>query len=474
MQGAAFAAFAFALIFVGAAAGWAVRDKHLPPYAHVKNAIRTFNVLKSHFRTTIPNFKNFTTIAVGDIARRRIRAVDADGADGRYLLTGGPGQFLDFCPEHGCLAAVFDRAGHFIRGYPYRPAEFRTRRLVDLPHEQIFPEGPADSGLLGVTPLKGGDLIITFYLDQAFPQGGGTARIDRDGHVVWYRRDFSNHWPTVTEKGEILVPTTSVSTTPIDHVYGSDEYADGRTLTIGCPEGYYRDDIEILGQDGQVVERIPVFDAFLASPFLYYLLQATEDTGKRNPCDPLHLNYIHTVGATFGSQFSDVAPDDLMVSFRAVSGIGIISRRTHRMTHFFAGSFMHQHSAQPFGKKILLFDDNGASWTGGPSRVMLYDPITQAEETLFPGPMTPKDTRTFTSYAGNINVSPDGKNALVAITEAGLAYEIELGTGRIKTIFENLHDLGARKDFAHDKAPYAARFAQFGVYYMNDMDKNTQ
>jgi hypothetical protein len=375
-------------------------------------------------------------------------------------MTGGPDQFRDYCPDHGCLAVVLDGNNRPLHLYPYRPAEFRAKRMVDLPHEQLVEESPADIEVMGLWPLAGGDLIVTFHLPHSFPVGGGTARVDRSGQVVWYRRDYAHHWPVAGAGGEILVPTATVSDTPVDHAYGA-----RRRLTAGCPEGYTRDAVQILDQQGRASDEISVFDALMNSPFRYYLLDATEDTGRRNPCDPVHLNYVHTVDAEIAAQFSDVAPDDLLVSLRALSAVAIIDRRTHKMTHFFAGTFLHQHSAQPFGSKILLFDDNGASWGAGPSRVLLYDPVLRTEQVVFPGPATPAGIETFTSYAGNINVSPDRKTALVAVTEPGLTYEIDIADGRILTVIENLHDLSSRKDFAGAGNGTAARFEEFGVYY---------
>ena len=457
-RGLSLALLIFGLLFAGAAAGFAVREWRLPPYAAVMNAMRTGKVVYERFLiVSIPHFESFTTTPAADVAAARVKA-GADGA-ASYLMTGGPDQFRDYCPDHGCIAVILDRASHLVHAYPYRPEEFRDKRSVDIPHEQLVAESPADVEVMGLWPLPGGDLIVTFHLPHSFPVGGGVARVDKGGRVVWYRRDYAHHWPVMSGQ-EILVPTTTVSTTPISQSYGL-----RRRLIVGCPEGYTRDAVEILDTGGKVTGQVPVFDAFMDSPFRYYLLDATEDNGRRNPCDPLHLNYVHTVGDAIARRFPDVAADDLMVSMRAVSAVAIVSRKTHKMTHFFAGSFLHQHSAQPLGDKILLFDDNGATWGAGPSRVLLFDPVSRTERVIFPGPATPDGIETFTSYAGNINVAPGGKHALVSITEPGLTYEINIEDGKVLAVIENLHDLRARKDFAGKETARAARFEEFGVYY---------
>jgi hypothetical protein len=451
----------FAVLFAGAAAGFTVREFRLPPYQYVLNAARTGKVVYERFlKVSIPHFESFTDLPIEKIASSRVRPGTGEVGAQSYLMTGGPDQFREYCPLDGCLAVVLDRNNTARHVYPYRPAEFRSKRTVDLHHEQLVDESPADIEVMGLWPLAGGDLIVTFHLPHSFPVGGGTARVDPGGHVVWYRRDYGHHWPMAGANGEILVPTATVSNTPVDHPYGT-----RRRLTVGCLEGYTRDSVQILDQQGNASAEISVFDALMDSPFRFYLLDATEDTGRRNPCDPIHLNYVHTVDAEIAARFSDVAPDDLLVSLRSLSAVAIIDRRSHKMTHFFAGTFLHQHSAQPFGAKILLFDDNGASWGAGPSRVLLYDPVTRTEQVVFPGPATPQGIETFTSYAGNINVSADRKTALISVTEPGLTYEINIADGKVLTVIENLHDLSSRKDFSKAKIGHAALFEEFGVYY---------
>jgi hypothetical protein len=151
---------------------------------------------------------------------------------------------------------------------------------------------------------------------------------------------------------------------------------------------------------------------------------------------------------------------------RNISAVGIMDRRTGKMKHVFRGNFFFQHSAQPVGAKILIFDDLGASAASGPSRVILFDPVTNAQTTVFPGPETPAATPFYTTVAGNIDVSADRQRALVAVTEAGLTYEIDIATGRVLTRLDNLHDLRSLGLTSPPEVDHAARFKQFGAYYV--------
>src|SRR5262249_9759134 len=136
----------------------------------------------------------------------------------------------------------------------------------------------------------------------------------------------------------------------------------------------------------------------------------------------------------------DVSPDDLLVSLRNISAVVIVGRGDGKIRHLFKGSFLQQHSAQPSPDgNIIIFDNLGASSDGGPSRVLLFDPVTGQERTLVAG--GDEGAGMFARVKGNINVSPDGTRALVAVAQQGRAYEIRLDNGEILTAFDNLHDL---------------------------------
>lgn len=448
--------FVFSLAFAVFTAGFLTAAYHWFPYWTVKNAQKTLLTARDQLRADKPHgFIDFTktnpTMAVGQRIRQ-IQKVD----DGAHLLAvGGVGQFLELCPERGCIAVEFARDGKVVHAYPFRVDEFPKAHGVQLPYEKVLFDFGRDAYPVGLVKLVGGDLIVTFQLDRTFPFGGGVARIDPQGHVAWYRRDYTHHWPTRLKSGEIALTSMRLGgkslTIRLDPKFSFD---------VDCGEKIQDDVVRIIGEDGVVHEEFSVLDAVLKSPFRAMIYQ----TG--DPCIPIHSNYVKPVGEDIVRAFPDVKSDDLVVSLRNISAFAIVGRHDHVVRHMFRGGFTHQHSVTPAGDgRILMYDNFGSDYAGGPSRLLSYDLLKRREETLFPRAGR-EPTHSFSETAGNISLSEDGTRALLAVTWTGKAYEIRLSDGAILTEFDNLHDVRPIKALGWDRTRSAARFAIYGLYYV--------
>ena len=398
------------------------------------------------------------------------RLVVSEPVDDGYglLLTGGQGQYLEYCPEHGCAAVILGRNGEPIQTYPHRPEELTTRRTVDLPYGDLLHDDMKDTSVFGLAPLPNGDLIVVYDFNGATPYGGGIARMDREGHLLWYRRDYSNHWPKLTSQNEILITSFDIGATQMP-IYAPNKSSKLETIT--CASGILHDTVLVLDLKGQVKEKIPVLDTLLASPYWTRLLIGADPLRPRmtaaNLCDPVHANSVVPVGAELAARLGDVEPDDLLLSLRNLSALVIIGRSDHAVKHMFTGTFIHQHSAQVLsGGKIILFDNIGSSPEGGPSRVLLYDPVTKEEKTIFPTKYTPKGLDLFSPFFGNIDISHDQARALVTISTEGKAYEIRLSDGAVLATLNNIHNLSSLPQFSGNESPIRY-FSQFGVYYVS-------
>jgi hypothetical protein len=444
--------------------GFLVGALHLPSYDQIEEARLTALIAwrKLTDSDRLPSLGPWSDVSLDQIQKHRVVVKEPVNDDSAFLVTGGEAQFLEFCPGHGCAAVILKRDGTLVHAYPYRPEELITKRIVDLPYGEVMHDHSKDTAVFGLAPLANGDLIVVYDFIGATPYAGGIARMDKNGHLRWYRRDYTGHWPAITPDNEIL---------DIGHTMGPERiriaFDQGAPQSFVCAGGIRRDVIRILDLDGNVKDEIPILDALMESAYRSRLLNKIKPlTFEVEECDPTHTNSVVPVGPELAARLNGVAPADLLVSLRNVSALAIIGRSDHAVKYLFTGSFIFQHSAQILpGGKIVLFDNLGGSPDGGPSRVLLLDPATGEEKTIFPNKDTPKDVETFSRVVGNIDVSEDGTRALVSIYARGKAYEIRLADGAVLTSFEHLHDVHSLPQFA-DSPKKARYFLQYGVYYV--------
>ena len=445
-------------------AGFLVGDLHLPSYNQLSEARVAVTIawrkLLNPDRLPFPG--PWSDVPAGDVQKHRVVSHEPVDDDSAFLITGGEAQFLEYCPEHGCAAVILKRDGTLLHAYPYRPEELTTKRIVDLPYGEVMHDHSKDTAIFGLAPLADGDLIVTYDFIGATPYAGGIARMDRDGHLRWYRKDYTGHWPAITPDNEIL---------DIGHTIGAQRiritFEKGAPQSFTCAGGIITDVIRVADLDGNVKEEIPVLDALMKSGYRSRLLNKIRPlTFDVEECDPTHTNSVVLVGTELAARLNGVAPNDLLVSLRNVSALAIIGRTDHAVKYLFTGSFIFQHSAQIVpGGNIVLFDNLGGSPEAGPSRVLLFDPVTGEEKTIFPNKKSPEDVETFSRVVGNINVSNDGSRAIVSIYARGKAYEIRLADGAVLTTFDHLHDVSSLPQFA-DSPKKVRYFLQTGLYYV--------
>ena len=461
-QGLSRSAFVLSLALLAFAVGFLVRGNKWFPYLPVTDALKTLVTIRDQM--TMPfaanQFLGFNGGDIAGIAANRIIArspAPASAGDEHFLMSGGIYQFLEYCPGDGCIAAEFTRAGALVHAYPYRPDQFAAHQIVSLPYEQPLFDFAKDMYPFGMLKLPGGDLIVIFNQWNSFPYGGGVARVRPDGSVAWFRHDYSHHWPRLLPDGNIAVPATRIGPSRV-----STPLTQGLNIDLNCSGKIMEDVIRILNPAGRLQQEVSVFDAFLRSPYRGMLIDTPDD------CDPLHVNYVMPVTAGIRSLYNDVAPDDLVISLRSLSAFAILGRRDARVKHLFTGTFRRQHDVHPLGQSatMLIFDNHGADWLAGPSRLLAYDLADHAEHTLLPNPNAP-NVKMFSDTAGDISVSPDGSRAIVASSLEGRGYEIRIADGKILTIFNDIHDVSKVPAAGGSRAREAARFALYNLQYVH-------
>ena len=150
----------------------------------------------------------------------------------------------------------YTTTGEVAHAWPFRQDELEEAGVDDeeYPYELAIDHSfVRDAYPVGIERYANGDLLVTFQMGAtAHPFGGGVARVDRDGHPVWYRRDYSHHWPQLLKDGTALVPGTRVGDESITF-----EQPDGEVTTIRCDTGDpYLDTVNVVDGDGKLLKRI--------------------------------------------------------------------------------------------------------------------------------------------------------------------------------------------------------------------------
>lgn len=403
----------------------------------------------------------FSDMPLENSVSDRIEFVAGNELAAPVLWTGGLYQFREYCPDFGCLAVEYNHRGEVTYAYPLRLDELEKAQGTADDDEFPYEFSPnfsfvKDISVSSVSRYSNGDLLVVFHYEFAFPYGAGVARIDRDGHVVWFRRDYSHHWAQILDDDTALVPSLRIGSEPIPF------HLRGYMIRQSDCRRPYRDTVHIIDGDGRLLKRIDLLDILLASPFISALQHTTDS------CDLLHLNFVSVLGDDVGGAWG-IEPGDLVVSLRNISAFAILDRESGRVKRLVRGSFLLQHSVQHLeGSTFLMFDNQGYDEVGGPSRLLAIDLVDGRETTIFPNRSTPESLRDrfFSNKLGNIDISADRRRVLVAFSEEGVGVEVRLADGEIMSIFRSLHDVSSLDQFQNERKTKAALFQLLGLEYI--------
>lgn len=440
------------------------------PYSIVASGVKTFREWRSVVADAdVGRFVGFVAARPKNGGEDRIQSLNDGSLGGPVLWYGGRFQFLDYCPDWGCIAVEYTADGELAHAYPYRPDELERAWNAGASDDFPYEFSPGFSFTRDVYPTSmnrypDGDLLAGFNNRHAFPFMGGVARIDRDGHPVWFRREYFHQWAQIEDDGDAMLPSTLLSSDSIsfdlaDHVFNLD-----------CGSKSYRPTISFIDKNGHLFKRLNVTNALLDSPFAPILQYSTSPQRNReDPCDIIHLNFVHRLRDDAGGTWG-MAPGDIVASLRNLSAFAILDGESGRVKRLVRGSFFHQHSVQHLqGSRFLLFDNIGSDGVHGPSRVLIIDLANGQETTLFPNDSTPEHLQDlFSIHESHIDVSPDRSRAIVAFSREGVAVEIRLSDGEALNVFKSLHDVSDLHQFPTERETKAAMFRIYGIEYIPD------
>lgn len=460
---ASIAVLIFSVFVLAFLAGTVTARFNVFPYPSIRDAALTFRSLVSSLRPEGGKRLEKTKIPAEKAADSRWIILDPSVPRFPVIANGGLYQYQDLCPKFGCLAVSYDAAGEISQTWHYRPdAVFALDSLNGShPHETVNFDPVNDVYPLSVQRYAGGDILVNFQGQpgRAFPFGMGVARIRPDGTPVWTRQDYSHHWSTLTPDGIAYVPSLKIGEANLSFTQGEGS-PKIKHHVLKCESHHPQlDTVQVIDSAGKLIEEIELVPLFVKSNWVGHLTETS------SACDPLHLNYIDLVGSDAGP---GLEPGDLVLSLRNISRFAILDRKTRKIKRVVAGSFVHQHSVHHLsGSKFLIFDNRGGDSQGPASRIVELDLATGIERRVFPNADTPqKYAHIFSDVAGYIDISPDRKRVLASFTHAGRAFEVDIKTGRLIAVFDNLHDISDTDDGDDEADDSAVRFSIYGLSYL--------
>ena len=422
--------FIFGLMFLSFAYGIATANKELFPYSILLQA-RTATVawlevlgVGAPNQFVLPGLETFETgVPPHPVIKNVAAGVISD--DEVILMTGGPYEHLDLCPQFGCLAWLMTRDGDILHTWEVNLEELWSdvTGFHGLPENRgFFP--------IGLLLDDNGDLVVTFQAKRTFPYTVGIAKVDVQGEILWKKFDYSHHWPGRDQQGRIFTPATRIVDSPLSI---------GNTPTkLVCGSGkIYEDLVRVFSPVGELLWEVSMVEA-LANSQYSGVLSATRDA-----CDPIHLNSIEVASPEIAQQVAGVSAGDLLVSMRSPNAVFVMGQEDGEIKHAVVGRTIGQHSPRflPDGR-ILVFDNQAGDEADGGTRVIRLDLNTGELDDVFPGPATEGVAPVFTATAGHIDLSDDGTRALVSLSHQGRVVEVDVASGKVLWEYDKVFDIG--------------------------------
>lgn len=450
-------------VFIAAFLGGALTAHfNVFPYPQIRGAGLTLRALVKSQSAFHGKMVGSTEVPADDAERSRWSVYDSASDRLPVIVNGGLNQFLDLCAGDGCLAVAYDATGKVSHTWPYRPAEIFAVDSTggSYPHELLGFDPRVDVYPLSVQRYSDGDILVNFQArtGRAFPFAMGVSRIGPDGKPVWTRFDYSHHWSTLAKDGTAYVPGLKVGEGGLRFTIGSP--LSRKRFLLDCKSGSPQlDTVQIIDNKGNLSEEIDLVPLLMQSNWAGLLPESTDF------CDPLHLNYIDLIGTDAGP---GLEPGDLVLSLRNLSRFAILDGKTRRIKRMIAGGFVQQHSVHHLrGSKFLIFDNRGGDGDGPASRIVELDIATGVERRVFPNKDAPEPyTSVFSNVAGYLDISPDRKRVIASFTHTGRAFEVDIASGKLLAVFDNLHSLSEAPDVPAEKRKQAQRFSIYGLSYL--------
>jgi hypothetical protein len=308
----------------------------------------------------------------------------------------------------GLTLIVVGQSAHLIE------LDGRIRHTWHLDYETISTPEERRGGLLHESRLywrparvfPNGDLLAMIDLKGITPQGLALVRLDRDSRPLWVYHGQVHHDFDIAADGRI--------------------YVLGQALRATAPKGLrlrgplVDERLAILSPEGKLLRDVSILDAFARSPYAK-LVNAVKGDVRYDKGDYLHSNNVEIADAATAARFGFVREGQVLLSMRELSTLAIMDVESERIVWARRGDWFQQHDPDflPNGH-LLLFDNQGDWARGGKSRVLEYDPATEAIAWQYAGP---EGRELWSEFRCEQQRLPNG-NTLINENEGGRLLEV--------------------------------------------------
>lgn len=288
-----------------------------------------------------------------------------------------------------------------------------------VPFSKIFPDTThivrrSPDALIHITAahvFPGGELIAVYEAEFDSPYGYGVARLERSGKVLWRYPANAHH---ALEPG----PEGTIYTL----VQRYEPLADPSRLTHMESPALAEYIVALDEKTGEETQRIPLMEAFLDTPYEALLYTQPIDIARKKR-DYLHPTSISRLDESMAAAFPQFSAGDLLVSFRNIHTLAVISPTTGKVVWASRGIWKMQSDARflPSGD-ILVFDNMGFEAEGKKprSRVLVTNPTTQATSWHFTG----DESGFYTETRGRAQALPSGNYLITESLGGNRAIEV--------------------------------------------------
>jgi hypothetical protein len=249
-----------------------------------------------------------------------------------------------------------------------------------------------------------GDLLAIYEALGDTPWGYGLAKMDKNSRLIWKYLEGAHHDLDVAPDGNIYVLTHEITTNVID-----------RWRHLKPPR--VDDFVVVLSPDGEVLKKVSILDALVASPYARIL----STVPWYSEGDFLHTNAIDVVDEQAAMRVSGRGGHQVLLSMREFGAIGLLDLDREVFTWALRGPWVGQHDPDllPNGK-MLLFDNYGHYGPGGISRVIEFNPKTLELVWSYTG----DDARPFESKLRSGQERLANGNTLITESDGGRLFEV--------------------------------------------------